>query len=208
MMKVLIVTGGIGSGKSVVCRMLTESFGIPVYDADRRAKSLYSEVPSLLSDIEREVGADLKDESGAFVSHKLAEIIFKDSAALKVVEDIVFPYLKEDFSIWAKCQAKDVVAFESATVLEKSQFDGFGDVVLLVDAPKALRLSRACSRDVQDEMKIIERMNAQPLMNMISDGGTSDRVDHVILNDSSLDDLQLKLSDFIEKYWLTKMLSV
>ena len=127
-------------------------------------------------------------------------------AALKKLEDIVFPRLKEDFSRWAAEQGKDVVAFESATVLEKEQFDDFGDVVLLVDAPMDVRLSRACSRDGADKAKVQERMAAQPLMNSISDGGACERVDCVILNDGSIEELEQKLTEFVEKYGLTKML--
>ena len=205
-MKVLIVTGGIGSGKSQVCRILEEKYGFPVYEADIRAKALYVEIPEMLDDIEAAVGTCIRSDSGAFVPKMLADVIFTDADALRKVEDIVFPKLKEDFSNWAVAQGKGVVVLESATVLEKPQFDGFGDIVLLVDAPIELRLSRACSRDDQDKARILERMASQPLMNMMSEGGSCDRVDYVIVNDSSLDDLQGKISDFIEKYGLTKML--
>ena len=99
-----------------------------------------------------------------------------------------------------------MVAFESATVLEKEQFDDFGDIILLVDAPMDVRLSRACSRDGADKAKVQERMAAQPLMNSISDGGACERVDCVILNDGSIEELEQKLTEFVEKYGLTKML--
>ena len=208
MMKVLIVTGGIGSGKSLVCRMLAHSFDIPVYEADRRVKDLYIEVPSILDDIEKSLELCLRDISGAFNPRKLADVIFTDSEALRIVEDIVFPRLKEDFIIWAEKQGKEVVAFESATVLEKSQFDDFGDLVLMIDAPKELRLTRACSRDGVDPASIQARMAAQPLMNYMSDGGCCERIDQTIMNDGTEGDLQRKLTEFIEKYVLTKMLQV
>ena len=206
-MKILIVTGGIGSGKSLVCRILTEKYGIPVYEADSRVKALYSEYPELLSSIESQLGLDLRDASGNFQPQRLAGVIFSDSDALKTVENLIFPYLKKDFSSWAEMQGREVVAFESATILEKPQFDDFGDMVLLVDAPKSLRLARACQRDGQAEARILERMSAQKLMNMISDGGDCERVDHIICNDSSTEDLHAKIAEFIEKYGLTKMLS-
>ena len=205
-MKVLIVSGGIGSGKSLVSKMLSDSYGIPVYEADSRAKALYDEVPAMLSAIESELGIVLRDDNGVFVPQRLAEVIFSDSLALKKVEDILFPQLQSDFSRWAQAQEREVVALESATLLEKSEFDGFGDIVLVVDAPRSLRLSRACCRDGADESRIQARMAAQPMMNMISDGGNSERVDYVIKNDSTVEDLQLRLSEFIEKYGLTKML--
>ena len=205
-MKVLIVTGGIGSGKSLVCRMLTEGHGVPVYEADGRVKALYSEIPSMLDEIEDVLGVPLRSEAGDFEPKRLADVIFSDADALSKVEDIVFPRLTEDFSRWAKEQGQEVVALESATILEKEQLNDLGDVVLLVDAPKDLRLSRACSRDGLGKEKIQGRMAAQPLMNRISDGGTCERVDHVILNDGSVEDLQQKLNEFMGKYGLTKML--
>jgi dephospho-CoA kinase len=109
--------------------------------------------------------------------------------------------------LWAeKYTDEEVVAFESATVLEKQQFNGFGDVVLLVNAPFALRLSRALERDKMDEGKVLSRMAYQPLMNRLSDGESDDRIDYVIQNDASASDLGEKLREFIEKYTLTKML--
>ena len=207
-MKILVITGGIGSGKSLVSRRLEEKYGIPVYDADSRVKALYAEVPQMLDAIETELGVRVRDEKGNFVPKMLADVIFSDNQALLKVEEIIFPYLKNDFSNWADFHGKEIVAFESATILEKPQFDDFGDIVLLVDAPKSLRLSRACARDGQEEGKILERMAAQKLMNSLSEGSCCERVDHTIINDSDQDDLYVKIEDFIEKYRLTKMLSI
>lgn len=204
-MKVLVVTGGIGSGKSLVCRMLAEK-GIPVYEADRRAKQLYVEVPSMLDDMEAALGVRLRDSKGDFVASSLAEVIFRDEDALNKVEDILFPVMKKDFADWAAAHGKEVVAFESATVLEKPQFEGFGDIVLLVDAPVQLRMSRAVSRDGGSEEKIQARMKAQSLMNRLSEGETDSRIDQVLVNDSTEAELRRKLDEFIEIYALTKML--
>lgn len=205
-MKTLIVTGGIGSGKSLVCKLLTDRYGIPVYEADARVKSLYSEFPQMLEDIEHALGVSLRNEYGCLVKQRLADVIFSDSNALHKVEEILFPYLRKDFADWAGDHGKEVVAFESATVLEKPQFDGFGDIVLLVDAPLKLRIERACLRDGRSESEIMERISAQPLMNRLSEGESHDRVDYTIVNDSDLEDLNGKLALFIEKYGLTKML--
>ena len=205
-MKVLVVTGGIGSGKSQVCRLLSEKFGIPVYEADSRAKALYMEVPDMLDRIEAALGTGLRNDRGEFVPGYLSDMIFADPSALRKVEDILFPVLKKDFSDWAERQGSSLVAFESATILEKAAFDGFGDIVLLVDAPVSLRLMRAAARDCADTEKIRSRMEAQTLMNRLSEGGVDTRVDHVLKNDSTIEDLEANLSEFIEKYRLTKML--
>lgn len=205
-MKVLVVTGGIGSGKSVVCSILKERYGIPVYEADLRAKQLYVEVPEMLDDMETKLGVSLRNSSGEFVPSLLAEIIFNDSDALRLVEDMLFPVLMKDFADWAERQDCEVVAFESATVLEKQQFEGFGDLVLLVAAPVQLRLSRAMERDKASREKIQARISLQSSMNMLSDGHEDSRVDFVLKNDSSFENLELHLKEFMEKYSLTKML--
>ena len=207
MMKVLVITGGIGSGKSMVCGILKDKYGIPVYKADKRAKELYAEVPLLIESMEKALEVSLRNECGDFSPGMLAEVIFNDQEALRLVEDMLFPVIKADFALWAeKYTDEEVVAFESATVLEKQQFNGFGDVVLLVNAPFALRLSRALERDKVDEGKVLSRMACQPLMNRLSDGESDDRIDYVIQNDASASDLGEKLREFIEKYTLTKML--
>ena len=205
-MKILVVTGGIGSGKSQVCRLLKERFRVPVYEADKRAKELYAEHPEILDTIESDLNAAVRNEEGEFVPKMLADIIFSDPSALLKVENILFPAMKRDFSEWAESKNVDLVAFESATILEKPQFSGFGDFVLLVDAPISLRLKRAAERDCAEIDRIKARMDAQKLMNRLSEGGVDERIDYVIKNDLTLADLAGKLTEFMGKYGLTKML--
>ena len=85
----------------------------------------------------------------------------------------------------------------SSPILEKPFFDGFGDYVVLVDAPVSLRLKRACTRDKVTEEQIRERMLNQPLLNSLSEGEKSERVGHVIMNDGSYEELQKKVEDFL-----------
>ena len=87
------------------------------------------------------------------------------------------------------------------------QFDGFGDLVLLVDAPLDLRIVRAIERDGADKDAVLRRISAQPLMNRLSEGENDSRVDFILANDSTFENLEEKLKEFIEKYGLTKMLS-
>ena len=142
-MKVVVVTGGIGSGKSAVCRIMYDKGWTAQYNADSRVKALYVEKVGLLESLETSLGCVLRDEDGTFKPHLLAKVIFSDREALKKVEALVFPALLEDFDIFRKANAEaDVIIFESATILEKPQFDGFGDVTVLVDAPLQTRLER------------------------------------------------------------------
>lgn len=205
-MIVVIVTGGIGSGKSQACRILEEKYEIPVYEADKRAKSLYSEVPGMLDAIEDALGCRVRNDAGEFLPQKLAAVIFNDESALRKVEEILFPAMMSDFDRWSQGKG-EVVAFESATVLEKPQFNGFGDIVLLIDAPLSVRTERAALRDRADAAKVLQRMAAQPLMNRLSEGESDIRIDFTINNDSTIDNLSEKLGEFVGKYGLTKMLS-
>ena len=186
---ILVVTGGIGSGKSEVCRILSDLGYQHQYNADSRAKALYEEHPTLLGDIETFLGCCLRDENGKFQPARLASVIFSDRNALETVESHLFPALKDDFESFAGKCGEGIVVFESATVLEKPQFDGFGDKVILVDAPFEVRLDRACRRDGADRDRVLARMQNQKLMNDLSNGSEDPRIDCRIINDSTLEEL-------------------
>jgi len=192
-MKILVVTGGIGSGKSEVCRIISEVFGYPVYNADNRVKRLYDTDADLLPSIERTLGETFRNKDGVFSASLLSSRICGDSGSLEIVESLVFPALMKDFSSWCEDADSEVAVFESATVLEKEQFKGFGDHVLLVDAPVRLRLERACGRDGVEKEKVQARMGMQKLMNMYSEGTAIPEVDAVIINDGDLKELRDKV---------------
>lgn len=195
-MTVLVVTGGIGSGKSTVCRILAEKGLTFQYNADARVKMLYSHCSGLLDSIEQALEISLRDENGSFLPSLLAARIFSEKEALDKVESLVFPYLKVDFeSFLSDSDADaDVVVFESATVLEKPQFEGFGDKIVLVDAPFELRLERACRRDGADKEAVLSRMRSQKLMNALSQGASDPRIDAVIVNDCSPEILEQRVN--------------
>ena len=186
---VIVITGGIGSGKSEVCRILKNMGFCAQYNADMRAKALYEEHPSLLADIESALGCSLRDEDGRFVPARLATRIFNEPNSLELVEARLFPVMMDDFASFAGNCGERVVVFESATVLEKPQFEGFGDKIVLVDAPFEVRLERACRRDGAEPEKVLARMHNQKLMNELSAGGEDPRIDCRIVNDCSLDEL-------------------
>lgn len=193
-MKILAVTGGIGSGKSEVCRIMAENGLALQYNADSRAKELYVECPGLLDEIEKELGERFTDAGGNFVPSRLAAVIFSDAAALEKVEALLFPEMIRDFHrMMAEAAQDQIVVFESATFLEKKQFDGFADIVLLVDAPFDMRLERACRRDGASKEAIIARMKNQRLMNELSEGLEDPRINYRVQNDSTRQELEHKV---------------
>ena len=202
MAEVLVISGGIGSGKSTVCRILEEKYQWPVYEADSKVKELYHTSPTLLSDIESKLGASFRDESGAFQPYLLASRIFTDPRALSDVESLVFPVLMADFDRWKeKYDNKDFVVLESATILEKPQFKGFGDKTILVDSIVEKRLERACLRDNASRESIYARMLNQKMMNSISEGELKPDVDAVIQNLGTLTDLKYSVLRVIRELY-------
>ena len=206
------MTGGIGSGKSTAAAVLL-SEGIPVYDADSRAKALYTEAEGLVPALEKRLGRPLRNAGGQFQKQWLAAELFgpDGQAAIAAVEDLLFPYLLKDFERFAGMAAQEklrngadpekpvYVAMESATALEKEAFRDFGDIRLVVDAPYALRLERACRRDGASREAVEGRMAQQPLMNRISGGERPEGIDAVVANDSTPAELARKMEECLRK---------
>lgn len=199
--KVIIVTGGIGSGKSVACRFLSQK-GVPVYDCDSRAKALYDVYPRLRD--------------------MVVPGIFDRPDALKALEDALFPLLMKDFENWKRereleqLQSQPLktevffVAFESATVLQKEFFDNFGDYVMLVDAPSNVRLERAAVRALRRdgggadsaatdaELELL-RTDIRRRMALQPDNRSNPRVTFILENTGSLEDVEPQIDRFLEK---------
>ena len=160
-MKTLLVTGGIGSGKSAVCDYLRER-GVPVYDSDAAAKRLYDQDTDLVPTLESLFSTPLRTPEGRLDRRRLAALLFSDPSRLAALEAVVHPAVLRDFRAWRSAQ-KDVpfVVMESAIALDKPLFDGEFDAVLLVTAPEVQRLERACRRDGTDPETVRSRMRTQ-----------------------------------------------
>ena len=167
-MKTVILTGGMGSGKTAVCAYLS-SRGVPVYDSDSRTKTLYDRMPSLVDSLERLFSIGLRDASGRLDRKKLSGIIFSDPRKKRQLEDLVYPAVREDFLRWKRWQRPKgwtygpvpFVVLESAVILSCPEFDGIGDKVVLVDADEAVRVERAVARDGSDPETALRRIRHQ-----------------------------------------------
>jgi dephospho-CoA kinase len=148
----LAITGNMGCGKTTICEMLI-SQGIPVYFSDNRAKELMNQDQSLIQHIEKLFGNE-SYRDGLLNRKWLAERVFKDSKALNDLNNLVHPVVRQDYIEWVNQQSQDVVAYESAIVLEHGN-EGKFDAVILVCCPEKLRLERIQQRDdlTQDEIR-------------------------------------------------------
>lgn len=189
-MKTILVSGGIGSGKSVFCAMLKER-GVPVYDCDSRAKELYASYPGLLSEVEETLGDCFHTPDGQLDRGALARRIFSSASDRDKLESILYPLLLEDFKTWRSSRKEKAVALESAVILSKPVFDGVADYVIWLEAPEVKRVERVISRDGSSRQEVLSRMEAQ--------FSCAEKADIVIHNDGSLSDLSLKTDEVFEK---------
>lgn len=170
------ITGGIGSGKSVVCRLL-ETMGIPVYCSDTESKHLVASDAT----IRRELVALLGEEAyrgGALNKPLLAAYLFGAPEHAARINAIVHPRVKADFRQWAeRHEDYPLLAIESAILIEAG-FSGEVDAIGMVYAPRELRIRRAMQRDNASSQAIEQRIASQ-----MEDEKKCLLADFVIVND-------------------------
>lgn len=170
------ITGGIGSGKSVVATLL-RLYGIPVYIADEESKRLTNSSPVIRRALVDLVGEAVYDADGKLDKPRLANFIFGQPDHLARVNAIIHPEVNRDFLDWSERQEKAFCAIESAILFE-SGFDRIVDVKLMVLAPLEIRLERAIARDHALREALERRIKSQ-----MADEEKALRSDYVIHND-------------------------
>lgn len=168
------VTGGIGSGKSTVCRLFARR-GIAVYDSDREARRLMNDDAALREAVAARFGAQIY-AGGRLDRAALAAQVFSDPEALAALNALVHPAVMRDFRAWAEAQTGDYVVLESA-ILFDAGLEGEVDRTVAVLAPSRLRVERACRRDCSTPDEVRRRIAAQ-----LDDDTLARRADHVVVN--------------------------
>lgn len=174
------LTGGIGSGKSTAAKTF-EAVGYRVYYADDRAKQLYDENAALRMAMEQLLGTDIYGVDGKMQRQLLAARIFADQALLAQVNALVHPAVQKDYEVWLQAcppnYAKKAVLKEAAILFEARTNTGL-DGVIMVYAPKQLRLQRVQARDAAAHTQVLARMT-----NQWSDAEKIARADFIVYND-------------------------
>lgn len=152
------ITGNIGSGKTLVCKIFNH-IGINTFHSDEETKKLY-----LIPEIKEKIIAYFNDEvyfkDGSLNKKLLSYHLFKNPEALSFVEGILYPQLNKTFDEWCEKQDSRYVIFESAILFEKG-FNTQFDKVVFISAPEDIRLQRAMLRDHCNEENVRSRMRLQ-----------------------------------------------
>lgn len=171
------ITGGIGSGKSVVSHLF-RIMGIPVYLTDDEAKRLTNEDAEIRRELTDLVGAEVYLPDGTLNRPYLATYLFANETHATKVNSIIHPRVKRDFIQWTEAHAHHpVVAVESAILIEAG-FTETVDQIVMVYAPLELRLQRAMLRDNASEEQIRNRIQRQ-----MSDEEKCQKAHQIIIND-------------------------
>lgn len=175
-MKTVGLTGGIGSGKSVVA-CIFKQMGFPVYIADTEASRLINSHPQIRREIQALFGETIYGADGKLIKTKMAEIIFHNPQALAQVNQIVHPFVIKDFNTWCKQQNQEIVFFESAIIFE-AELDHFFDLIICVTASEETRIKRVKKRDHTTTEKVMERIKNQK-----DDSEKCKKADFIIYNE-------------------------
>lgn len=170
------ITGGIGSGKSVVSKLL-RAMSIPVYLSDDEAKRLTATDETIRKELTALLGDELY-QGNVLNKSLLAGYLFASPENAARVNAIIHPVVKQDFRRWCKENASSfILAMESAILIEAG-FAPEVDAVVMVYAPKEVRIRRAMKRDGASRKQIEQR-----IQNQMDDEAKRAKADYTIIND-------------------------
>ena len=183
-MKIVGLTGGIGSGKSTVLNQF-KNLGINTYSADKAAKKLINSDKGLIKSIKNLFGDNIY-ENNILDSVKLSKIVFKDPYKLKSLNSIIHPAVAKDFESFIKTINGDYIVKEVAIIFETNTEHNYNKIIL-VRAPLEERIKRVILRDNLSREDVMKRVN-----NQIDDSTIIDNCDYIIEN-INLKDLKEKV---------------
>lgn len=160
----IAITGGIGSGKSVVSRVL-DAMGYEVYDCDSRARGIIDNSGEILLEIAGRISGDVIDENGVLDRKALASIVFSDSAKLEILNDITHGAVRRDLAEWKnRRRGGNRPVFVETAILYQSGIDRMVDEVWEVTAPIEERVARVMARDGIDREAVCRRIESQKIV--------------------------------------------
>lgn len=153
------VTGGIGSGKSMVCSIIA-AMDYPVYHADSEAKRLINSHPKIIGIYKQLFGDDIYFQ-GKLNAQKVAGQVFGNALLLEQLNSVVHPLVAEHFENWCELNKESTLVFKEAAILFESGASKHLHRVIGVFAPESVRIQRVISRDGATENEVLKRMANQ-----------------------------------------------
>ena len=190
--KIIGITGGIGSGKSTVSKFIEEA-GFPVYYSDVRAKTIVNDNAELQKKIKELLGENSYDENGFYNRRYVGEIIFKDDQLRLQLNALIHPAVKINFENWISEQKTPFIFKETALLFELNLNESCYKSIL-VTADDNIRIKRVMDRDGKTYREVEAVMNKQmPEKDKIK------IADFVIFNNDGLEELKIKTNQFINE---------
>lgn len=144
------ITGGIGSGKSIVTKVFA-ILGVPTYDADSRAKALVEENNSIISQIKQLLGEEAYTPHGKYNRAFVSEKVFNSKELLQKLNSIIHPAVGDDFENWTSKHKNEPYILKEAAIMGKNS--GL-DKIIVVQSPLDLRIKRIEARDGRTKEQI------------------------------------------------------
>lgn len=168
------ITGGIGSGKSTVCRTIAAK-GHPVYNSDLSARHIIDTDPAIRRQLSQLFDNDIYLPEG-LDRKRVASIVFTHPDLLQQMNAIVHPAVKNDFLHWAQAHDTFPFLFLEAAILIESGFDRLCNTIVVITAPEEVRIRRVTLRDRIDEQSVLRRIaNQKPENELLASA-------HIVLN--------------------------
>jgi dephospho-CoA kinase len=173
------VTGGIGSGKSMVCRLF-ECLDVPVYYADSRAKWLTNHDPEIRQKVTALLGPQSYDANGRYNTSFVASVVFEDENLLKELNAIIHPVVMRDTREWVMSHSGLPYVVKEAAIMAKAGQANAMNYVVVVEAPIDLRVKRILQRDKRSEQEVRAIIERQ-----VSDEARKEIADFTVDNDET-----------------------
>lgn len=199
-MYTVMVTGGLGSGKSTLCKLICEH-GAMSMNLDEIYRGLLESNENMIADLAKRFGDDILDESGMVIRSKLAEEAFSDEQSTKDLNAITFPYIMamtNDYLLDVHCvprSSSKILVVEVPLLTEVPEFAQLADEIIAVNVPSDVRLQRAIARGM-DPVDALNRLQIQP-----TDAERDAIADTVCDNSGTQDDLRA----WADAWWEDRM---
>ncbi len=174
------ITGGIGSGKSLVCKIF-QCLGVPIYDADSHAKALMTTDGILIANIQKEFGHLSYNRDGSVNRSYLSETVFSNPEKLKKLNSLVHPRVKEDYAQWVQQHLQSVYVLKEAALLFETGSNKELDKIIVVDAPESLRIKRVLLRDAHRTEELVKEI----IRNQLAEDEKIHLADFILYNDEN-----------------------